>query len=117
MSTELFRKYINIINEVSQDDITQLTLTLEKLETVLAKYKNKIRESLKNRAQNRLFEIDLSQMSREQIEALRQGGSLPPRGSKEAQAWHAERSAQSTVSQAELDALRASQPLRQQVLD
>jgi len=89
MSTDLFRKYINIINEVSQDDITQLTLTLEKLETVLAKYKNKIRESLKNRAQNRLFEIDLSQMSREEIEALRQGGT------------------RSTVSQAELDALRA----------
>jgi hypothetical protein len=89
MSTELFRKYINIINEVSQDEITQLTLTLEKLETVLAKYKNKIRESLKNRAHGRLLEIDLSQMSREEIEALRQGGS------------------RSTVSQAELDALRA----------
>lgn len=96
MSTELFRKYINIINEVSQDDITQLTLTLEKLETVLAKYKNKIRESLKNRAHNRLFEIDLSQMSREEIEALRQGGSPAP-----APTTH------STVSQAELDALRA----------
>jgi len=96
MSTELFRRYINIINEVSENEMTELTRAITDLETVLAKYKNKIRENQNNRAQTRLLEIDLSQMSREQIEALRQGGSLPPRGSKEAQAW-----------QAELDASRA----------
>ena len=96
MSTELFRRYINIINEVSENEMTELTRAITDLETVLAKYKNKIRENQNNRAQTRLLEIDLSQMSREQIEALRQGGSLPRRGSKEAQAW-----------QAELDASRA----------
>ena len=103
MSTDLFRKYIDILKEFSDTDLNSLRAALTELEAVLAKYRSRIVE-------NRLFEIDLSQMSREQIEALRQGGTLPPGGSKEAQAWHAERSAQSTVSQAELDALRASQP-------
>jgi hypothetical protein len=86
MSTELFRRYINIINEVSENEMTELTRAITDLETVLAKYKNKIRENQNNRAQTRLFEIDLSQMSRAEIEALRQGGSR---------------------SQAELDAARA----------
>jgi hypothetical protein len=105
MSTELFRKYIDILKEDSQEmvistvsDITRLKIALQELEAVLDKYQDRINEDQKVRAQNRLLEIDLSQMSREQIEALRQGGSLPPRGSKEAQAW-----------QAELDASRASQ--------
>lgn len=86
MSTELFRRYINIINEVSENEMTELTRAITDLETVLAKYKNKIRENQNNRAQTRLLEIDLSQMSRAEIEALRQSGSR---------------------SQAELDALRA----------
>jgi hypothetical protein len=86
MSTELFRRYINIINEVSENEMTELTRAITDLETVLAKYKNKIRENQNNRAQTRLLEIDLSQMSRAEIEALRQSGSR---------------------SQAELDAARA----------
>jgi hypothetical protein len=44
MSTELFRKYIDILKESA--DLTQLTQSLSELEAVLNKYKDKIHESL-----------------------------------------------------------------------
>lgn len=44
MSTDLFRKYINILNEST--DQTQLTTALDQLDSVLDKYKDKIYESL-----------------------------------------------------------------------
>jgi hypothetical protein len=109
MSTELFRKYIDILKEGSEEvvissditDLDRLTVALTQLETVLDKYRDSIREDQATRAQNQLFEvfspeelaalqraadpgappIDLSRMSREQIEALRNGtaaGSTPP---------------------------------------
>ena len=82
MSTELFRKYIDILKEGSEEvvissditDLDRLMVALTQLETVLDKYQDSIRE-------DQLLEIDLSQMSREQIEALRNGpaaGSTPP---------------------------------------
>ena len=44
MSTDLFRKYIDILNEST--DQTQLTTALDQLDAVLDKYKDKIYESL-----------------------------------------------------------------------
>ena len=73
MSTDLFRKYINILKEFSDTELNSLRAALTELEAVLAKYRSRIVE-------NRLLEIDLSQMSREEIEALRQGGTRTPGG-------------------------------------
>jgi len=82
MSTELFRKYIDILKEASEEtvispnvsDLDKLVIALTRLESVLDKYRDNIRE-------DQLLEIDLSQMSRAEIEALRNGtaaGSTPP---------------------------------------
>ena len=82
MSTELFRKYIDILKEASEEtvissnvsDLDKLVIALTRLESVLDKYRDNIQE-------DQLLEIDLSQMSRAEIEALRNGtaaGSTPP---------------------------------------
>ena len=82
MSTELFRKYIDILKESSEEtvispnvsDLDKLVIALTTLESVLDKYRDNIQE-------DQLLEIDLSQMSRAEIEALRNGtaaGSTPP---------------------------------------
>jgi hypothetical protein len=82
MSTELFRKYIDILKEASEEtvissnvsDLDKLVIALTTLESVLDKYRDNIQE-------DQLLEIDLSQMSRAEIEALRNGtaaGSTPP---------------------------------------
>ena len=101
MSTDLFRKYINIINEVSEDEMTQLTRAITDLETVLSKYKNKIREGLNNRTQNRLSEAPRTPEQQAAMDALRRSGSPTSSGSAPAAPG-----AQSTITQAELDALR-----------
>jgi len=46
MSTELFRQYIDILNEHTDAEIQQLTTAVSNLETVLGKYKDKIHESV-----------------------------------------------------------------------
>ena len=82
MSTELFRKYIDILKEASEEtvispnvsDLDKLVIALTRLESVLDKYRDNIQE-------DQLLEIDLSQMTRAEIEALRNGtaaGSTPP---------------------------------------
>jgi len=82
MSTELFRKYIDILKEASEEtvispnvsDLDKLVIALTTLESVLDKYRDNIQE-------DQLLEIDLSQMTRAEIEAMRNGtaaGSTPP---------------------------------------
>lgn len=45
MSTEIFRKYIDLLNEaITQDDIDKLTPALQELERILGKYQGKIFE-------------------------------------------------------------------------
>ena len=46
MSTEVFRKYLDILNEHTDAEIQQLSTALSNLETVLGKYKDKIHESV-----------------------------------------------------------------------
>jgi hypothetical protein len=85
MSTELFRKYIDILKEASEEvisatiaDITRLKSALIELETVLANYEGRIHEDQQARNQNRLLEV----LSPEELEALRQAAnpSPPPSG-------------------------------------
>ena len=82
MSTELFRKYIDILKEDSEEtvispnvsDLDKLVIALTRLESVLDKYRDNIQE-------DQLLEIDLSQMTRAEIEAIINGtaaGSTPP---------------------------------------
>ena len=68
MSTELFRKYINILKESA--DLTQLTQSLAELETVLNKYKDKIHESL--------TEAPRSPEQQAAMDALRRGETSAP---------------------------------------
>jgi hypothetical protein len=74
MSTELFRKYLNLLNESA--DLTQLTQSLTELETVLDKYKDKIHESLA--AQDPLLEAPRTPEQQAAMDALRQGGTPTP---------------------------------------
>lgn len=65
MSTDLFRRYINILNEST--DQTQLTTALDQLDAVLDKYKDKIYESL--------TEAPRTPEQQAQMDALRRGKS------------------------------------------
>jgi hypothetical protein len=68
MSTELFRRYINILNEST--DQTQLTTALDQLDAVLDKYKDKIYESL--------TEAPRTPEQQAQMDALRRGATAAP---------------------------------------
>ena len=68
MSTDLFRKYLDILNEST--DQTQLTTALDQLDAVLDKYKDKIYESL--------TEAPRTPDQQAQMDALRRGTTAAP---------------------------------------
>jgi hypothetical protein len=68
MSTDLFRKYLDILNEST--DQTQLTTALDQLDAVLNKYKDKIYESL--------TEAPRTPDQQAQMDALRRGTTAAP---------------------------------------
>jgi len=100
MSTELFRKYIDILKEASEEtvisstvsDLDKLVIALTTLESVLDKYRDNIQE-------DQLLEIDLSQMTRAEIEALRNSTvaeSTPPPAARSNSGYFAPPAAGST---------------------
>ena len=112
MSTDLFRRYINILNEST--DQTQLTTALDQLDSVLDKYKDKIYESL--------TEAPRTPEQQAQMDALRQGtsttGSKPsvsgatPRGGTRnpTRDWRSERTVKDIAAR-EAEAVRVQQEI------
>lgn len=112
MSTDLFRRYINILNEST--DQTQLTTALYQLDSVLDKYKDKIYESL--------TEAPRTPEQQAQMDALRQGTSTPgpkppaagatPRGGTRnpTRDWRSERTVKDIAAR-EAEVVRAQQEI------